>query len=191
AVITGGASGIGNATAHRLAADGYSIAIVDVDQAACEAAAAALPGARGYVCDVSDAQALEATAALIALEPGPESALVTAAGLIPNTEGVMDMDMAAHERMWQVNYLGTILACRAFGRQMIPRGKEAEYCALFEISDKGTSWLGPLFFGIALTITGSYRAAVLSLIIFLLAGLVLLLRVNVDQAIKESDPMVG
>ena len=125
AVITGGASGIGNATAQRLAADGYAIAIVDIDQAACDAAAAALPGARGYVCDVSDEQALEATAARVALELGPASVLVTAAGLIPNTEGIMDMDMAAHDRMWKVNYLGTILACRAFGRQMIPRGKGA------------------------------------------------------------------
>lgn len=125
AVITGGASGIGNATAQRLAADGYRVAIVDIDERGCNAAAAALPGARGYCCDVSDEQALEEVAQRIAGEMGPASALVTAAGLIPNTEGVMDMDMAAHDRMWKVNYLGTILACRAFGRQMIPQGRGA------------------------------------------------------------------
>jgi NAD(P)-dependent dehydrogenase (short-subunit alcohol dehydrogenase family) len=36
-----------------------------------------------------------------------------------------DMDMAAHERMWQVNYHGTIHTCRAFGRQMMARRRGA------------------------------------------------------------------
>jgi NAD(P)-dependent dehydrogenase (short-subunit alcohol dehydrogenase family) len=37
----------------------------------------------------------------------------------------MDMDMAAHDRMWQVNYNGTVHCARAFARQMIPQGKGA------------------------------------------------------------------
>jgi UMF1 family MFS transporter len=81
---------------------------------------------------------------------------------------------------------GTQALSRSLFSQMIPRGKEAEYFALYEISDKGTSWLGPLFFGLALTYTSSYRAAVLSLIIFLVAGLLLLFRVNVDKAIADT-----
>jgi UMF1 family MFS transporter len=57
---------------------------------------------------------------------------------------------------------------------------------LYELSDKGTSWLGPILFGVALTLTNSYRLALLSLIIFLIAGLLLLLKVNVSRAMAEA-----
>jgi NAD(P)-dependent dehydrogenase (short-subunit alcohol dehydrogenase family) len=126
AVVTGGASGIGEATARRLAADGCSVAIVDVNAAAGEAVAASIgPGARFYACDVSDAKAVEAVSAKVESELGPASILVTSAGLIPNTESIMEMDMPAHDRMWQVNYNGTVHCARAFARQMIPQGKGA------------------------------------------------------------------
>jgi UMF1 family MFS transporter len=69
---------------------------------------------------------------------------------------------------------------------MIPKGHEAEYYSVYEISDKGTSWLGPLFFGLALQWTGSFRVAILSLIIFFLGGLVLLARVDVVRAAREA-----
>ncbi|WP_372521946.1 MFS transporter [Sulfuricaulis sp.] len=69
---------------------------------------------------------------------------------------------------------------------MIPQGQESEYFGLYEISDKGTSWLGPLLFGLALQFTGSYRIAILSLIVFFVLGLLLLFRVNVRQGILEA-----
>jgi NAD(P)-dependent dehydrogenase (short-subunit alcohol dehydrogenase family) len=120
AVITGAASGIGEATARRLAGDGYDIAIVDMNAAAGEAVAKSIGGkARFYACDVADAKAVDAVAATVEKDLGPAHLLVTCAGLIPNTEGIMDMDMAAHDRMWQVNYNGTVHCCRAFGRQMV------------------------------------------------------------------------
>lgn len=73
---------------------------------------------------------------------------------------------------------GTQALSRSLFSVLIPKGKEAEYFALYEISDKGTSWLGPLAFGLTLNFTGSYRLAVLSLIVFVILGLLLLLRVN-------------
>jgi UMF1 family MFS transporter len=68
-------------------------------------------------------------------------------------------------------------------------GREAEYFSLYEISDKGTSWIGPMVFGWTLTLTGSYRLAVLSLIIFLVIGFVLLTRVNVERARLEAGAL--
>ena len=129
AAITGGSSGIGEASAKRFAADGYDIAIIDVNREAGEAAAKAIAAsgraAKFYACDVSDANAVEAVATAIEKELGPVEVLVSAAGLIPNTESVLEMDMVAHARMWQVNYNGTLHACQSFARKMIPRQRGA------------------------------------------------------------------
>jgi NAD(P)-dependent dehydrogenase (short-subunit alcohol dehydrogenase family) len=126
AVITGGSSGIGEASARRLAADGYRIAILDVNTEAAEAVARDIGnGASAWRCDVANAEAVEAAAETIAKEMGAPRVLVTSAGLIPNTESILDMDMAAHDRMWQVNYNGTLHACRSFARRMIPQQRGA------------------------------------------------------------------
>ncbi len=81
---------------------------------------------------------------------------------------------------------GSQALSRSLFSQMIPAGKESEYFGLYEISERGTSWLAPLFFGLVFDFTGSYRLAVISLIIFFVAGLVLLLRANVRRAIEEA-----
>ena len=88
---------------------------------------------------------------------------------------------------------GSQALSRSIFSVMIPRDKEAEYFGLYEISDKGTSWMCPLFFGLALQFTGSYRAAILSLIIFFILGLAILGRVNVGKAALEAggDGRVG
>jgi UMF1 family MFS transporter len=77
------------------------------------------------------------------------------------------------------------LSRSAFSR-MIPRGQEAEYFSLYELGERGTSWLGPLLFGLALQFTGSYRIAIVSLVAFFAMGLVLLVRVRFDQAYEEA-----
>ncbi|MDQ1266762.1 MAG: transporter, family [Bacteroidota bacterium] len=69
---------------------------------------------------------------------------------------------------------------RSMFSRLIPQDKEAEYFGLYEVSEKGTSWLGPLLFGISLQFTGSYRFAILSLIVFFVLGLILLLKVRAN-----------
>jgi NAD(P)-dependent dehydrogenase (short-subunit alcohol dehydrogenase family) len=124
AVITGGSSGIGEAAARRFAADGCAVAIVDVNKAGGEAVAKSLSG-RFYACDVSDAKAVDAVATQVEKDLGPADILVSSAGLIPNSEAIMDMDLEAHARMWRVNYDGTLHACRSFARGMITQKRGA------------------------------------------------------------------
>ena len=81
---------------------------------------------------------------------------------------------------------GSQALSRSLFSQMIPGGQEAESFSLYEVSERGTSWLGPLFFGLALQFTGSYRVAILSVAIFFIIGLVLLVMVNVRRAIVEA-----
>jgi UMF1 family MFS transporter len=81
---------------------------------------------------------------------------------------------------------GTQALSRSLFSQMIPPGREAEYFSLYEISDKGTSWLAPLIFGLALQMTGNYRLAILSLLVFFIAGLLVLLRVDPVRAASEA-----
>jgi UMF1 family MFS transporter len=76
---------------------------------------------------------------------------------------------------------GSQALSRSLYAQLVPKGREAEYFSLYEISDKGTSWLCPLLFGLALQFTKSYRIAILSLIIFFILGMLVLLRVDVEQ----------
>jgi MFS transporter, UMF1 family len=81
---------------------------------------------------------------------------------------------------------GSQALSRSLFSQMIPRGREAEYFSIYELSDKGTSWLGPLMFGLTLQYTGSYRLAVLPLAVSFLAGLVILSAVDVRRAASEA-----
>jgi UMF1 family MFS transporter len=81
---------------------------------------------------------------------------------------------------------GSQALSRSLFAQLIPPGKEAEYFSIYEVSDKGTSWVSPLVFGLALQVTHSYRQAILSLIIFFIAGLLVLTRVNVKHGALEA-----
>jgi UMF1 family MFS transporter len=81
---------------------------------------------------------------------------------------------------------GTQALSRSLFSQMIPRGREAEFFSFYEISDKGTSWMGTLIFGLVTQWTGSMRTAIFSLIILFGAGLLLLRTVDVRRAITEA-----
>lgn len=81
---------------------------------------------------------------------------------------------------------GSQALSRSLYSQLIPRGKEAEYFSFYEISERGTSWLGPLIYGLVFQFTGSYRYAIIALIAFFVAGFLLLLRFDARKAILEA-----
>ncbi|SEF14616.1 MFS transporter [Streptomyces sp. Ag109_O5-10] len=81
---------------------------------------------------------------------------------------------------------GSQALSRSLFSHLVPPGKEAEYFAAYEMSDRGMSWLGPLLFGITYQLTGSYRSAIISLVAFFVIGFALLARVPVRRAIGEA-----
>ncbi|MFI5975790.1 MFS transporter [Streptomyces sp. NPDC051452] len=81
---------------------------------------------------------------------------------------------------------GSQALSRSLFSHLVPPGKEAEYFAAYEMSDRGMSWLGPLLFGVTYQLTGSYRSAIVSLVVFFVIGFALLARVPVRRAIGEA-----
>ncbi|MFE2499656.1 MFS transporter [Streptomyces scopuliridis] len=81
---------------------------------------------------------------------------------------------------------GSQALSRSLFSHLVPSGKEAEYFSAYEMSDRGLSWLGPLVFGLAFQLTGSYRDAIISLVVFFALGFVLLARVPVRRAIAAA-----
>jgi len=81
---------------------------------------------------------------------------------------------------------GSQALSRSLFSQMIPAGREASFFGLYEISERGTSWIGPILFGMVAAATNSYRQAILSLIVLFLAGMVGLFFTDTDRAIVEA-----
>jgi UMF1 family MFS transporter len=81
---------------------------------------------------------------------------------------------------------GSQALSRSVFSRLIPVGSEARYFGFYEISDAGTSWLGPLLFGLAFQNTGSYRTALASLVVFFVLGFALLVRVPIRRGITAA-----
>lgn len=86
---------------------------------------------------------------------------------------------------------GSQALSRSLFSQMIPAGREASFFSLYEISERGTSWIGPLIFGVVVGATNSYRQAILSLIALFIAGLIILLFTDTDRAISDAGRRLG
>jgi UMF1 family MFS transporter len=78
---------------------------------------------------------------------------------------------------------------RSLFSQMIPAGAEATWFGIYEICSQGTAWVAPLLFTIVVDITGSFRQAILSLIVLFLIGLAVLIFVDPDEAAREATAM--
>jgi UMF1 family MFS transporter len=81
---------------------------------------------------------------------------------------------------------GSQAISRSLFAQMIPTGREAEFYSFYEVSDRGTSWIGPLLFGVTNQVFGSLRPAILSLILFFVVGLIALPFVDEKRAVADA-----
>ena len=120
AAVTGGASGLGEATARKLAAAGARVAIIDRDEARAKMVAGELGGG-AFICDVSDAASGEATFAAIEKELGAPRVLVNCAG-VAIAKRMVGRDgahsLADFARIINVNLIGTFNMCRIAGTIM-------------------------------------------------------------------------
>jgi len=128
-VVTGGASGIGHACAARFARGGDFVVLADLDAGRAEAVLKELRAAGGdgasVRLDVADEAAVERAAEEIEAKHGPVGALVNSAGILQNPLRLEDFSMAEHDRVWEVDYRGTYVCCRAFGLRMAGRRRGA------------------------------------------------------------------
>lgn len=118
ALVTGGASGIGEATCRVLAQAGATVTIVDVDRERADALAKELPGASSCVVDITDEEAIRAK-----LSPLPIDVLVNNAGigLVGNLE---ETDPVDFRRLFQVNVEGTYLVTKALLPRLLTEGSK-------------------------------------------------------------------
>jgi NAD(P)-dependent dehydrogenase (short-subunit alcohol dehydrogenase family) len=127
AVVTGGAGGIGRATAIALASAGATVVIADlVDEAASEAIVTEITrrGGRALAIptDVSDETAVEASFGEVVTREGSVDILVNNAGIAIRRPAT-DLALADWDKVVAVNMTGTFLCARAAARHMIARGK--------------------------------------------------------------------
>ena len=109
AIVTGGASGLGAATARTLAAAGAKVAIIDVNAKAAAEVAIDVNGI-AITCDVGDSSASEAAIRQAAADHGPARILVNCAGVGPAKRIVGrngPMPLADYERVIRINLIGT------------------------------------------------------------------------------------
>ncbi|OZM75958.1 3-oxoacyl-ACP reductase FabG [Pseudonocardia sp. MH-G8] len=122
AIVTGGARGIGAATAQRLAADGFAVAVIDLEEATAKGTVDAIEAAGGRAlavgADVADTEQVEAAVNRVATELGAPTVLVNNAGvtrdnlLFKMTESDWDTVMGVHLR-------GSFLMARAVQKHMV------------------------------------------------------------------------
>lgn len=113
AVVTGGASGIGNAIAHRIAASGGKVSLWDANGEAAESAAATIGAAHAARADVRDYASVEHARDVTLRTFGRIDILVNSAGITGPNATTWDYPLDGWQSVIDVNLTGTFHCCRA------------------------------------------------------------------------------
>ncbi|MFD8101862.1 3-oxoacyl-ACP reductase FabG [Nocardia fluminea] len=139
AIVTGAARGIGAAVAAKLATDGYAVAVLDLDEAACAGTVATIEAAGGTAlavgADVADEAAVAAAVERIATELGAPTVLVNNAGVLRDNL-LFKMSADDWDTVMNVHLRGAFLMTRAVQKYMV----EAKFGRIVNLSS--TSALG-------------------------------------------------
>lgn len=121
AMVTGGASGIGQAIVRAFAAKGVRVAVLDLNADSAAAEAARHPGAISAPCDVANADSVDRAVAGVAAALGRIDILVNSAGIV-DLAPATDIPLSAWTRTLDINLTGSFLVAQAVGRRMIASG---------------------------------------------------------------------
>lgn len=129
-LVIGGTSGIGRAIARRFAAEGHRVIVAGRDavrgeEVAQECRAAGAADAGFLPVDVADPASVEALGAAVRDRFGVPDILVNCAGILQSGKRVLDQPLDEDERLWRINYRGTLLGAQVFGRMMAEAGRGA------------------------------------------------------------------
>jgi NAD(P)-dependent dehydrogenase (short-subunit alcohol dehydrogenase family) len=130
AVITGGANGLGEAIATRMAEEGALVAVLDIDKAGGERVAGALAGATFHACDVTSEQDVSAALAAVRAQHGRIDILVNNAGVEGVNQPTHELPLAEWERVMGVNCTAVFLCTK----HAVPHLKQAGGGSVINIS---------------------------------------------------------
>ncbi len=82
---------------------------------------------------------------------------------------------------------GSQALSRSLVGQLMPKSKTAEFYGFFSVSEKFNTVIGPFLFSIITQITGNGRLAIISLVIFFIAGIIMLRKVNIERGVKRAQ----
>jgi UMF1 family MFS transporter len=104
------------------------------------------------------------------------------------------------QKSWEIYPLGIVHGfvmgglssyCRAFYGRLIPEGKEAAFYALYAVTDKGSSAVGPAIVGMIVDRTGTIRGAFVFLAILVVLPIPLMWCINVEKGVEDARRMAG
>jgi NAD(P)-dependent dehydrogenase (short-subunit alcohol dehydrogenase family) len=122
AVVTGAGSGLGQAIAKKLAADGYAVAAIDLDEASARETARQIGGkAAAYRADVSRSAELDKAVGAAVAELGPLEVMVNNAGILDGYFDVDEMDEALWRKVIDIDLTSVFLGSKRALQEMLPR----------------------------------------------------------------------
>jgi 3-oxoacyl-[acyl-carrier protein] reductase len=123
AVVTGAASGLGRAIAHRFAREGIKVALWDLDPAGATRAAGEIgAGAQAFAVDVGDTASVRAAWSATREALGTPSILVNSAGILGPSAGIASYPEEQWHRVLDINLNGTFRCCQAAVPDMVAGG---------------------------------------------------------------------